>query len=62
MPPLALPSPNEPVATPPKDCDSPTVTFSLPPLMTAATAVRPNCAPPILMLAAESRRSTLKSL
>ena len=42
MPPLALPSPNEPVATPPKDCDSPMVTFSLPSRMSAATAVRPN--------------------
>ncbi len=61
MPFSALAMPSVPLAVPPNACDSPTVRSSLPSCIVAATAVRPNCALAILMLAADSRRSRLKS-
>jgi hypothetical protein len=62
MPLLATLKPNVPLAIPPKVWASPMVRSSLPLRKFAATAVRPSVAVESLMLAAESRRSRLKSL
>src|SRR6266516_1245251 len=53
-----LASPNVPLTTPPKACDSPTATVRLPSRRLAATAVRPSLAFPRLTRAADSLRSS----